>query len=110
MSQNSFTSTQPLLLCFYDFPSLSNLALKQALLTGNDRTKLEGANFPPSIISEIIADPTKIASMSLSAAQKSEALNAYGGSSLALLCFIHIIHLHPNELYAPLFLIGGAIH
>ncbi|KAI3030180.1 transcriptional regulator family: Fungal Specific TF [Aspergillus niger] len=53
------------------------VAASAAIVNNIVRTKLEAINFPRSIISEIIADPTKIASMSLSAAQKTDALNAY---------------------------------
>ncbi|GLA74677.1 hypothetical protein AtubIFM55763_005923 [Aspergillus tubingensis] len=53
------------------------VAASSAIVNNIVRTKLEGINFPSSIITEIIADPTKIASMSLSSAQESEALNAY---------------------------------
>ncbi|GKZ55713.1 hypothetical protein AnigIFM49718_000879 [Aspergillus niger] len=53
------------------------VAASAAIVNNIVRTKLEGINFARSIISEIIADPTKIASMSLSAAQKTDALNAY---------------------------------
>lgn len=87
-----------------------HLAPKEVFLTANDRTKLEGINFPRSIISEIIADPTKIASMSLSAAQKSEALNAYGELSLAT-TVLYLPYLFTSQpMICPPLLLGRKTH
>ncbi|KAJ9138409.1 MFS general substrate transporter [Pleurostoma richardsiae] len=53
------------------------VAASSAIVNNTVRSRLQSIAFPPSLISEIISDPTKIPSMSLSAEQETEALNAY---------------------------------
>ncbi|PWY82113.1 MFS general substrate transporter [Aspergillus heteromorphus CBS 117.55] len=53
------------------------IAASSAIVGNIVRSKLETLDFSPSLISEIIADPTKIKSMSLPAVQETEALEAY---------------------------------
>ncbi|PYH94464.1 MFS general substrate transporter [Aspergillus ellipticus CBS 707.79] len=54
------------------------IAASSAIVGNIVRSKLSALDFSSSLVSEIIADPTKIRSMALSATQETSALEAYG--------------------------------
>ncbi|KAH8673390.1 major facilitator superfamily domain-containing protein [Xylariales sp. PMI_506] len=53
------------------------IAATAAIVNNIVQSKLESLDFEESMIAEIVADPTKISSMSLTSTQKTDALDAY---------------------------------